>query len=97
MLTVEIIKQAVLPLTEKYNIAKVDLFGSYADGNATEKSDADFLVKFNVETPSIFKVMGFKQELETILNYPVDVITMPIKRQDKLRIRNVVNVYDRAG
>ena len=96
MLTVEVIKRAVIPLAEKYNIAKVDLFGSYADGRASEKSDADFLVEFEANPPSIFKVMGFKEELENSLNYPVDVVTLPIVRPDRLNIEKVVNVYARA-
>ena len=72
------------------------MFGSYALGNATEKSDADFLVVFGAKTPSIFKVMGFKEELENRLNTSVDVVTLPLARQDKLSIDKVVNVYERA-
>lgn len=63
MLSIESIKKAVELLAEKYGLLKVDLFGSYANGTATEKSDADFIVKFNVPVPSIFKVMGLKEEL----------------------------------
>lgn len=95
MLTIELIQQAVIPLAEKYNIQKVDLFGSYAKGNATEKSDVDFLITFNNQTPSIFKVLGFKQELENRFNYPVDVVTLPLVRQDKLNIDKVINIYER--
>ena len=36
MLTIEIIKQKIAPLAEKYQVAKIDLFGSYANGNMTE-------------------------------------------------------------
>jgi len=91
----DVIRQAVVPLAEKYNVVKVDLFGSYANGNATDQSDADFLVTFHAKTPSIFKVMGFKAELENRLNYPVDVVTLPAARQDKLSVDKVVNVYER--
>jgi len=96
MLTTDIIRKAVIPLAEKYSIAKVDLFGSYANGSATEKSDVDFLVAFNAKVPSIFKVMGFKEELEKSLSYPVDVVTLPVTRKDKLDIGAVVNIYERA-
>ncbi|MCL2351826.1 MAG: nucleotidyltransferase domain-containing protein [Firmicutes bacterium] len=96
MLTTEVIRRAVKPLAEKYGIVKVDLFGSYANGNATEKSDADFLVAFDVKIPSIFKVMGFKQELEDHLGYPVDVVTLPAARPGMLNIEKAVNVYERA-
>ncbi|MCL2086112.1 MAG: nucleotidyltransferase domain-containing protein [Oscillospiraceae bacterium] len=97
MLTIDVISRAVVPLAEKYNILKVDLFGSYATGNATERSDADFLVTFSATTPSIFKVMGFREELSRSLNYPVDVVTLPMPRRDKLNIDKVVNVYERLA
>ena len=96
MLSIDRIKQAVAPLAEKYDIVKVDLFGSYAVGNATEESDVDFLVLFSKQVPSIFSVMGFKGELEQSLKYPVDVITLPLTRPDKIKIDKVVSVYERA-
>jgi len=96
MLTLDAIRQAVIPLAKKYNVEKVDLFESYANGTATEKSDADFLVAFSTKIPSIFKVMGFKDELEKRLNYPVDIVTFPITRPDKIKIDKVVNIYERA-
>ena len=83
MLSISEIKHAVATLAEKYDIAKVDLFGSYASGNATEKSDVDFLVLFNADIPSIFNVMGFKAELEQSLNYSVDVVTLPLTQPKK--------------
>ena len=96
MLSIDRIKQAVAPLAVKYDIMKVDLFGSYAGGNATEESDIDFLVLFNKQVPSIFSVMGFKEELEQSLNYSVDVVTMPLTRPDRIKIDKVVSVYERA-
>ncbi len=63
MLTVSEIRQAVAPLAKKYQLIKVDLFGSYASGRATEASDADFVVEFRSAVPSIFDVMGFQEEL----------------------------------
>lgn len=97
MLTIDAIKKEVKPLAEKYKIRKVDLFGSYATNSATEKSDADFLVEFNTPVPSIFAVMGFREELENRLNYPVDVVTLPITRKNLLEIDKVVNIYEYTG
>ena len=96
MLTMDAIKQAVAPLAKKYNVKRVDLFGSYANGKATDESDADFLVTFHAKVPSIFKVMGFKEELENTLKYPVDVVTLPMTRQGELHIDEVVTIYERA-
>ena len=97
MLTIEFIRQTVIPLAEKYNIDKIELFGSYANGIASEKSDVDFLVTFAARAPSIFKVMGFMQELRDKLNCHVDVVTLPAVRPDKLNIDKVVSIYERAG
>jgi len=57
MLTRKQIRDAVIPLAQKYNLTRVELFGSYATNTAAEESDADFLVEFAVKPPSIFKVM----------------------------------------
>ncbi len=97
MLTLGKIKQAVTPLAEKYDVARVDLFGSYAKGNATDSSDLDFLVEFCIGIPSIFKVMGLKEELQNDLNRSVDIVTVPIPRPHLINIGEAVNVYERQG
>ncbi|MDR1921766.1 MAG: nucleotidyltransferase domain-containing protein [Candidatus Adiutrix sp.] len=86
MLTIEAIRDKAKPVAEKYDIVRLELFGSYADGTADENSDADFLVQFAAPVPSIFKVMGFREELSRILGLPVDVVTLPLARPDKLRV-----------
>ena len=96
MLTIEKIKQEVQPIAKKYNVKKVDLFGSYANGTQTKNSDADFLVEFVVAVPSIFKVMGMKAELEKTLNMVVDVLTIPLAKPDKMLIERVVTVYEKG-
>lgn len=45
MFTIEEIKQKSVPITKKYGVKKFSLFGSYARGDADEKSDVDFLYK----------------------------------------------------
>ena len=96
MLTIDNMKQAVATLAPKYDVTKVELFGSRANGLATEKSDADFLVEFHAESPSIFKVMGFREELKNALCCSVDIVTLPIPRADKLNIGEVVAIYERS-
>ena len=96
MLTLEFIRQKIVPLAEKYQISKIDLFGSYANGNMTEKSDIDFLVKFEEDIPSIFTVMGFQEALKKQLDISVDVVTLPLTRPEYLKIERTVNVYERT-
>ena len=87
------IKNAVVPLAEKYDLKSVKLFGSYAENRATENSDADFLVEFRKTVPSIFEVMSFKAELQDSLRFAVDVVTLPISRPDMLVIGETINIY----
>ncbi|GHS96048.1 hypothetical protein AGMMS50276_13810 [Synergistales bacterium] len=94
MLTIEQIKDIVPPLAEKYKVAKVDLFGSYASDAATEDSDADFLVTFIAHVPSIFAVMAFREEMSKNLNLPVDVVTLPLARPERIKIGKVINIYE---
>jgi predicted nucleotidyltransferase len=87
------IEAAVIPLAGKYALKTVSLFGSYAEGRATENSDTDFLVEFSKAPPSIFDVMGFKAELQASLHSAVDVITLPLVRKDMLTIGKTINIY----
>jgi len=96
MLTIECIRKAVLPIAEKYRVKKIDLFGSLANGTATEISDADFLVTFQENEPSIFEVMGFREELKNHLNIPVDIITLPLSKPDKIYINKVITIYEQS-
>lgn len=43
MLTIEEIKRAVTPICERYGVERLSLFGSYARGEADEKSDVDLI------------------------------------------------------
>lgn len=43
MLTIEEIKKAVVPICERYGVERLSLFGSYARGEADDKSDVDLI------------------------------------------------------
>lgn len=45
MLSIAAIRDRITPVCQKYPIRKVYLFGSYARGNATEKSDVDLRIE----------------------------------------------------
>lgn len=44
ILAIDEIRTAIAPLAQKYSVAKIWLFGSYARGDATADSDIDLLV-----------------------------------------------------
>lgn len=57
---------------QKYEIEQIGLFGSYARGDeAKEDSDIDIFVKMK---PSLFKLVGLKQQIEEDLKKQVDVV-----------------------
>ncbi|MDR3182281.1 MAG: nucleotidyltransferase domain-containing protein [Planctomycetaceae bacterium] len=74
MLTTEEIKRRSIPLAQQYGIAKLALFGSYAAGQATDASDADFLIEKGDMT-DLLQFYGFVNALEDELGIPVDVLT----------------------
>ena len=83
MLTREQIVAAVHRAAADYPVKSVHLFGSYADGTATEKSDVDFYVQFSQSPISFFKVMGFRAMLEDMLGKDVDIVKqLPVDEAD---------------
>ena len=61
-------------------MTSVEYFGSYAEGKATEKSDLDLLVEFNVPAVSILTIIKLKHYLEAELGNPVDLIHKPLPK-----------------
>jgi len=93
VLKTEKIKSVVIPIAQKYNIKKVDLFGSYANGAKTKRSDIDLLVDFNDETMSLFKLFDVQRELEKGLGKRVDIIEIPVPKSSFLVIDKVIPIY----
>ena len=56
---------------EKYSVEKIGLFGSFARGEAGATSDIDLYVEMK---PSLFDMVGLKQEIESDLHRDVDLI-----------------------
>ena len=69
----EEIVEKVRPIAEQYKINSLSLFGSYARGDATEKSDIDLIVgEDNLKGLDFF---GFYEDLREVLQKKVDLIT----------------------
>jgi predicted nucleotidyltransferase len=77
MLTKETIQQRLKSnlshFALKYGVKKIGLFGSYANGSPDESSDIDLLVEF--DRPLGFQFMEFADELESLLERKVDLLT----------------------
>ena len=94
MLTISQITEAAKTAAAEYPIKRIDLFGSYANGTNTEKSDVDLLVEFSKNARvSLLTLSSLKNRIEELLNTPVDVIHSPIPEDSILEIEKVVPLY----
>lgn len=58
-------------MSTRYDFSRLGVFGSVARDQATETSDIDVVVEM---PPDLFKLVGLKQELEELLDRPVDIV-----------------------
>ena len=95
--SIEEIRQRIKPVAKKYGVSTVWLFGSYARGEATEKSDVDLLIEGS-SIRTLFQLSALRLELEDVLQKSVDLITIGHNDKDFLsRIRqDEVVLYDAA-
>jgi len=82
----ELVRAALPELKARYQVLHLDLFGSFARGEAGPDSDVDFLVTFQTN-PTFNDYMGLKEDLEALLGRDVDLVTLPGL---KPRIRDAV-------
>lgn len=68
------IKNQIVPILKRQGVLKAALFGSFARGEETKKSDVDLLVKFG-KNKSLLDLAGLKIELQDTLGRKVDVLT----------------------
>jgi len=75
ILTTEHITDVIAGFFSKKPVNKVWLFGSYARGDADEKSDVDILVDLDNTTPIGWDYYYWYSELAGILNKKVDIVS----------------------
>jgi len=92
MPTEDKIRNVVHELKDAYELRKVSIFGSYADGRATEKSDLDLLVEFEQPSVSLIMLNSLKYDLEDALGLSVDVIHAPLPADSMIHPEKMVRV-----
>ncbi|NJO18124.1 MAG: nucleotidyltransferase family protein [Thioploca sp.] len=65
-------RQEILQLATQYGAKNLRIFGSVARGEANQNSDIDLLVEMQ---SSLLTRIALIQDLETLLNTKVDVVT----------------------
>ena len=66
--------KVMLPLLRKYGVVRAGIFGSFARGETTKKSDIDILVQFKGRK-SLFDLVRLERELKSTLKKEVDLLT----------------------
>ena len=84
ILTIKQIKDRILPVLSKHNIHEVYLFGSYARGEANNKSDVDIYCEHgDIKT---FIDQGFlEDELTEVLGKKIDIVFIGSRMDDYFR------------
>ena len=81
VLTIKQIKTRILPVMAKHNIHEVFLFGSYARGEATNKSDIDIYCESG-DIKTLIDQGFLEDELEEALGKEVDIVFIGSKMDD---------------
>jgi len=77
----EILREKVKPIAEKYGLAAVYLFGSRARDDNKSDSDYDFYVKKG-RLKNFFQLGGLMIDLEKVLETEVDIVTVDFDELD---------------
>ena len=92
------IERLVLPACRKFEVKRLDIFGSVARGQEKDPRDLDFLVEFDKprHLPSK-RFFGLLHHLEDVFDRPIDLVTTSGIRNPYFRdrvMRERKNVYE---
>lgn len=71
----KLIESSTPKLREVHKVASLYIFGSFARGENSSKSDIDFLVEFSSPEITLFDLARLKLFLEELLKRKVDLVT----------------------
>lgn len=93
--SIDEITRRITPVAQKYKLAAVYLFGSYARGEATANSDIDLLVDLTGSTVRGIVFGGLYNDLQEALGTDIDLVTVaslsyPTERRSQISFRESV-------
>lgn len=97
MLDIAEIASGVQEVAADYPVERIELFGSYAQDRATEKSDVDLLVEFTFSTVSLLTLSSMRRKLEQKLGVAVDLVHLPLSEGSFLEVGDTVMLYSRRS
>ena len=71
---IEKFRRQMVQIARDHGAKSVQLFGSFAIGNATDQSDIDLLVEME-SNRSLLDIIAIKNDIEEITDRKVDVVT----------------------
>ncbi len=71
---IEDLKKIIAPIAVQHGVQSVSVFGSYARGCASARSDVDLKIEKG-KLKSLFQLCSFRLAVEDALNLPVDMVT----------------------
>jgi predicted nucleotidyltransferase len=80
-----VLRECLPEIREKYGVTSIDVFGSYARGEATPDSDIDIIVELG--RPIGWELVDLSDYLESRLHHNVDLV---IKRSFNPLIRDAI-------
>jgi len=95
VLAISDIQSNVVHVAKFFDVKKVSLFGSYANGKPNAESDIDLLVEFG-DKATYLTVFDFQDKIQSKIGKGVDVIPAPIPNDSFLVINKEVLLYERA-
>lgn len=86
--TIDELRDRIVPITQKYNIPAVYLFGSYARNEATDDSDVDILIdREGTSIRGMFDMGGLYTELRESIGKEIDLVTLQTLHQKNTKER----------
>jgi len=99
VIPLETIKSKVIPIFKNYPINKAILFGSYAKGEATNKSDIDLYIDTNGKLRGL-DFVGLLDLLVDILGTDIDLIDKSHVEPDSFILQEIENggmvIYEKS-
>jgi len=68
-------RERLADLCQRFGVSKLEVFGSFATGDADASSDIDVLVTFAPGEAAGLGIVEFQQALEVVLGRSVDLLT----------------------
>lgn len=68
------VREAIVAILSRYDAERIAIFGSYARGEAGNRSDIDILVRF-ARPKSLIQIVQIEDEIKKSIHMNVDLVT----------------------